>query len=192
MGQTPDDQRGGITDCDLLKLQDSSTDPANIGDVRNNAGTLKAKDASGVFSLRSGGATRVRGFGRASTNISTSSGTFSDVAGAAVTLTVAANSRLKITATASGQAGVANKAGKFIVIVDGVQQGNGVACHGHPESGSGQGGWNATISEYTNALSAGSHTVKLQYAATQGTMTINAASAPTTDGATLWAEEWFA
>ena len=55
MPGTPDDLVGGETDADLIILNDSGADPANVGEFTNNAGVLKGKDTLGVFDLRSGG-----------------------------------------------------------------------------------------------------------------------------------------
>lgn len=54
MPSTPDDLAGGKTDADLLLLRDTGMDPEAVGYLRLNGGALKARDADGVFNLRSG------------------------------------------------------------------------------------------------------------------------------------------
>ena len=52
--QTPD-RFGGVREEEGLILTDEGVDPSSIGEIRNNGGTLKARDSVGVFDIRGGG-----------------------------------------------------------------------------------------------------------------------------------------
>lgn len=54
-GQQTPDRFGGVREEEGLILTDEGVDPSTEGEVRNNGGTLKAKDSEGVFNLRSSG-----------------------------------------------------------------------------------------------------------------------------------------
>jgi hypothetical protein len=54
MGGLTPDRTPGVADEEGIILSDEGVDPSAVGEIRNNAGTLKAKDSVGVFDLRSG------------------------------------------------------------------------------------------------------------------------------------------
>ncbi len=53
MPRTPD-RTPGVSDEEGIVFSDESVDPTQVGEIRNNAGALKAQDAIGVFNLRQG------------------------------------------------------------------------------------------------------------------------------------------
>lgn len=54
MPRTPDDLQGGITDADLVLINDTAVDPSGVGEITYNTGAFKARDSVGVFNLRTG------------------------------------------------------------------------------------------------------------------------------------------
>jgi hypothetical protein len=174
------DATTGVISCNVPPGFDhiSNSTPANDSTTPTSG--------TSAFASRSDHAHRQAAYAhaRASTDQSTSSGTFADVSGASVTVTTQANSKLLIVAQLSGVTG--GNSGKIIVLVDGVQQGTGSNIHGHTGNGGA-----AVIVELTAALTAAAHTIKVQWARISGTLTMNASSAPTTDGCQLWALEVF-
>jgi hypothetical protein len=57
MSKTPDRHPGPLYEDEEIVLQERETDPDIVGAMRRVGGSIRARDASGVFNLRQGAGT---------------------------------------------------------------------------------------------------------------------------------------